>query len=77
MLCNHFVRKYYLIDCDDLIITGLLTPYLDHYYHMSKFSAPNVRAPQTPDDLFNYKDSSLRTTLRMIFKMLKHMVSYA
>ncbi|KAF3782252.1 hypothetical protein EJ110_NYTH34779 [Nymphaea thermarum] len=51
--------KYYLSDRGYPNIVGLLTPYRGHHYHMSKFNTSGTRTHRTPEELFNYRHSSL------------------
>ncbi|CAN6439861.1 unnamed protein product [Victoria cruziana] len=62
--------KYYLADCCYPNIVGLLTSYRG-YRHLSEFNIPGSRTPQTAEELFNYRHSSLRIIVERTFKVLR------
>ncbi|CAN6464155.1 unnamed protein product [Victoria cruziana] len=64
-------KKYYLADEGYPNIRGLLTPYRGYRYHISEFSTASTRHMSSPEELFNYRHSSLRTTVERAFGMLK------
>ncbi|KAF3782250.1 hypothetical protein EJ110_NYTH34777 [Nymphaea thermarum] len=51
--------KYYLVDGGYPNIVGLLTPYREHRFHISEFNTSGARTHRTPEELFNYRHSSL------------------
>ncbi|CAN6454167.1 unnamed protein product [Victoria cruziana] len=63
--------KYYLADAGYPNIIGLLTPYRKYMYHLSEFNISGVRQIETKEELYNYRHSSLRTTVERVFGVLK------
>ncbi|CAN6463016.1 unnamed protein product [Victoria cruziana] len=63
--------KYYLADAGYPNIVGLLTPYRKCRYHLSEFNVPGARQIETKEELYNYRHSSLRTTVERVFGVLK------
>lgn len=64
------VGKYYLADAGYAARPGILPPYRGVRYHLKEFGAG--RRPQTPQELFNLRHSSLRTTVERAFGTLKN-----
>ena len=60
--------KFYLCDAGYNTRPGFLSPYRAVRYHLSEFSG---RAPSTYQELYNYRHSSLRTTVERAFGSLK------
>lgn len=48
---------------------GLITPFRSTRYHLKEFSSRNP--PQTPQELFNHRHSSLRNVVERAFGILK------
>ncbi|KAL9676777.1 hypothetical protein QQ045_004997 [Rhodiola kirilowii] len=65
-------RKYYLVDSGYPNTTGYLAPYKDKRvrYHMSTFRDGDQ--PTGVHEKFNYRYSSLRTTIERAFGILKN-----
>ena len=63
-----FVGKYYLGDAGYGNKTGILSPYQKVRYHLQEFSD---HPPENAQELFNLRHSSLRTTIKRGFGVLK------
>ena len=63
-----YVGKYYLGDAGYGNKNGILSPYRSVRYHLKEFSD---RLPETAQELFNLRHSSLRTTIERGFGVLK------
>ncbi|XP_031495953.1 uncharacterized protein LOC116261366 [Nymphaea colorata] len=63
--------KYYLADAGYPNIVGLLTLYRRCRYHLSEFNVSGSRQIETEEELYNYRHSSLRTTVERAFGLLK------
>lgn len=61
--------KYYLADAGYAAILGFLPPYRQVRYHLRKWVG---NRPQTPQELFNLRHSSLRSTVERAFGTLKN-----
>ena len=64
------LQSYYLVDLGYAIGNAFLPPYKSTRYHAQEFQGAN-RQPTTPQELFNYKHSSLRMVIERYFGMLK------
>ncbi|KAL6638731.1 hypothetical protein ACP70R_023590 [Stipagrostis hirtigluma subsp. patula] len=62
--------KYYLADAGYAARPGILPPYRGVRYHLKEYEGG--REPQTPQELFNLRHSSLRTTVERAFGTLKN-----
>jgi hypothetical protein len=62
--------KYYLGDAGYANSSTLLTPYRGVRYHLNEYLAGNQR-PQTPQELFNLRHSTLRNVIERIFGVMK------
>lgn len=63
-----FVGKYYLGDAGYGLRKGIISPYRKTRYHLKEFSND---PPQSKEELFNLRHSSLRTTIERCFGVLK------
>ena len=69
MPSNYFViGKYYLVDAGYSTRPGFISPFRGVRYHLKEFSA---RTPSNMKELFNYRHSSLRTSVERAFGSLK------
>jgi hypothetical protein len=64
------VGKYFLADAGYAARPGILPPYRRVRYHLKEFRGP--QGPKCPKELFNYRHSSLRTTIERAFGALKN-----
>ena len=64
------VGKYYLADAGYAARPGILPPYRGVRYHLKEYGGG--RYPETPQELFNLRHSSLRTTVERAFGTLKN-----
>ncbi|CAO2201993.1 unnamed protein product, partial [Urochloa humidicola] len=62
--------KYYLADAGYAARPGILPPYRGVRYHLKEYEGG--RRPETPQELFNLRHSSLRTTVERAFGTLKN-----
>ena len=63
-----YVGKYYLGDAGYGNKNAILSPYWSVRYHLKEF---NDRPPENEQELFNLQHSSLRTTIKRGFRVLK------
>jgi hypothetical protein len=63
------VGKFFLADVGYVARPGILPPYRGVRYHLNEFAGS--RDPTTPQELFNHRHSSLRTTVERAFAALK------
>jgi hypothetical protein len=63
------VGKFFLADAGYAARPGILPPYRGVRYHLNEFAGS--RDPTTPQELFNHRHSSLRTTVERAFAALK------
>ncbi|KAK9996354.1 hypothetical protein SO802_021040 [Lithocarpus litseifolius] len=63
-------RSYYLVDSGYAIGSAFLPPHKSARYHAQEFRGVN-RQPTTPQELFNYRHSSLRMVIERCFGVLK------
>ncbi|XP_050290768.1 uncharacterized protein LOC126729081 [Quercus robur] len=61
---------YYLVDSGYVIGNAFLPPHKPARYHAQEFRGAN-RQPTTPQELFNYRHSSLRMVIERCFGVLK------
>ncbi|KAM0891937.1 hypothetical protein ACQ4PT_026099 [Festuca glaucescens] len=61
--------KFFLADAGYAARPGILPPYRGVRYHLNEFAGS--RDPTTPQELFNHRHSSLRTTVERAFAALK------
>ncbi|KAL0006928.1 hypothetical protein SO802_008430 [Lithocarpus litseifolius] len=62
--------SYYLVDSGYVIGSAFLPPHKSARYHAQEFRGVN-RQPTTPQELFNYRHSSLRMVIERCFGVLK------
>ncbi|KAL0015905.1 hypothetical protein SO802_002974 [Lithocarpus litseifolius] len=62
--------SYYLVDSRYAIGSAFLPPHKSARYHAQEFRGVN-RQPTTPQELFNYRHSSLRMVIERCFGVLK------
>nr|POF02980.1 hypothetical protein CFP56_65422 [Quercus suber] len=62
--------SYYLVDSGYAIGSAFLPPHKSTRYHAQEFRGAN-RQPTTPQELFNYRHSSLRMVIERCFGVLK------
>lgn len=62
--------KYYLADAGYAARPGILPPYRGVRYHLKEYDGG--RHPETPQELFNLRHSSLRTSVERAFGTLKN-----
>ena len=62
--------KYYLADAGYAARKGFLPPFRQTRYHLREWRGNN--RPRTPNELFNLRHSSLRTTVERAFGTLKN-----
>ncbi|KAL9687400.1 hypothetical protein QQ045_031801 [Rhodiola kirilowii] len=72
LISSHMTGKYYLVDSGYPNTTGYLAPYKDKSvrYHMPTFRDDDQ--PTGVHEIFNYRHSSLRTTIERAFGILKN-----
>nr|XP_027188922.1 uncharacterized protein LOC113786096 [Cicer arietinum] len=63
--------SFYLVDSGYPYIRGLLPPYRGERYYAQKYKGQG-RQPRSPEELFNYRHSSLRMTIERCFGVLKN-----
>ena len=61
------IGKYYLVDADFMLRSGLITPYRVHY-HLKEYSE---HSPENSEELFNLQHSSLCNVIEREFGVLK------
>ena len=67
---THIAGSYYLIDSGYVIGSAFLPPHKSTRYHAQEFRGAN-RQPSTPQELFNYRHSSLWMVIERCFGVLK------
>ena len=67
---THIAGSYYLIDSGYAIGSAFLPPHKSTRYHAQEFRGAN-RQPSTPQELFNYRHSSLWMVIERCFGVLK------
>ena len=70
MVITLIAGSYYLVDLRYAIGSAFLPPYKSTRYHAQGFQGAN-RQPTTPQELFNYRHSSLRMVIERYFGVLK------
>ena len=70
MVITLIAGSYYLVDLGYAIGSAFLPPYKSTRYHAQGFQGAN-RQPTTPQELFNYRHSSLRMVIERYFGVLK------
>ena len=70
MIITLIVGSYYLIDSGYAIDSAVLPLHKSTRYHAQEFQGAN-RQPTTPQELFNYRHSSLRMVIERCFGVLK------
>ncbi|KAK9998163.1 hypothetical protein SO802_017766 [Lithocarpus litseifolius] len=70
MVITLIAGSYYLIDLGYAIGSAFLPPHKSARYHAQEFRGAN-RQPTTPQELFNYRHSSLRMVIERCFGVLK------
>ena len=70
MVITHIAGSHYLIDSGYIIGSAFLPPHKSTRYHAQEFRGAN-RQPSTPQELFNYRHSSLRMVIERCFGVLK------
>ncbi|XP_058740553.1 uncharacterized protein LOC131612821 isoform X2 [Vicia villosa] len=63
--------SFYLVDSGYPCIGGFLPPYRGERYHAQEYRGQG-RQPRSPEELFNYRHSSLRMTIERCFGVLKN-----
>ncbi|XP_012570899.1 protein ANTAGONIST OF LIKE HETEROCHROMATIN PROTEIN 1-like [Cicer arietinum] len=63
--------SFYLVDSGYPCTRGLLPPYRGERYHAQEYRGQG-RQPRSPEELFNYRHSSLRMTIERCFGVLKN-----
>jgi hypothetical protein len=63
------VGKFFLADAGYAARPGILPPYQAVRYHLNEFVGSHE--PTTPEELFNHRHSSLRTTVERAFARAK------
>jgi len=67
----YFVGYYYLVDSAYGCYKGFLPPYRNERYYLETFRRGRPQ-PRTDKELFNYRHSSLRSTVERTFGILKN-----
>ena len=70
MVITRIAGSYYLVDSGYAIGSAFLPPHKSTRYHAQEFRGGN-RQPSTPQELFNYRHSSLLMVIERCFGMLK------
>ena len=68
--CLYILGYYYVVDSGYINIKEFLTPYRGERYHLPYYRGPD-RAPKGPQELFNYRHSSLCNVIEWCFGILK------
>ncbi|XP_024634430.2 protein ALP1-like [Medicago truncatula] len=63
--------SFYLVDSGYPCTGGFLPPYRGERYHAQEYRGQG-RQPKSPEELFNYRHSSLRMTIERCFGVLKN-----
>lgn len=63
--------SFYLVDSGYPCIRGFLPPYRGERYHAQEYRGQSSQ-PRSPEELFNYRHSSLRMTIERCFGVLKN-----
>ena len=70
MVITGIAGSYYLVDSGYAIGSAFLPPHKSTRYHAQEFRGANWQ-PSTPQELFNYRHSSLRMVIERCFGVLK------
>ena len=70
MVITRIAGSYYLVDSGYAIGSAFLPPHKSTHYRAQEFRDAN-RQPSTPQELFNYRHSSLRMVIERCFGVLK------
>ena len=70
MVITRIAGSYYLVDSGYAIGSAFLPPHKSTRYHVQEFRGGNWQ-PSTPQELFNYRHSSLRMVIERCFGELK------
>ena len=70
MVITRIAGSYYLVDSGYAIGNAFLPPHKSTCYHAQEFRGEN-RQPSTPQELFNYRHSSLQMVIERCFGVLK------
>ena len=70
MVITRIAGSYYLVDPGYTIGSAFLPPHKSTRYHAQEFRSANQQ-PTTPQELFNYRHSSLWMVIEWCFRMLK------
>jgi len=68
-MCHCIIGKYYLVDAGYTTMPGFIAPYRGVRYHLKEIEG---RRPQNARELFNFRHSSLRSTIERSFALLKN-----
>ena len=60
--CFYILGYYYIVDSGYINMKGFLTLYRGERYHLRDYRGLS-RAPRGPQELFNYRHSSLRNAI--------------
>jgi hypothetical protein len=63
------IGKFYLVDAGYTTMPGFIAPYRGVRYHLREIDG---RRPQNARELFNFRHSSLRSTIERAFALLKN-----
>jgi hypothetical protein len=67
---HHIVGYFYLANAGYAARLSILAPYCGVRYHLKEFQG--TRQPKNPNELFNHRHSSLRTSIEKAFGTLKN-----
>ena len=70
MVITRIAGSYYFVDSGYAIGSAFLPTHKSTHYHAQEFWGAN-RQPSTPQELFNYRHSSLRMVIERCFGVLK------
>ena len=70
MVITLIARLYYLVDSGYAIGSAFLPPHKSAHYYAQEFRGANWQ-PTNPQELFNYRHSSLRMVIEQYFGVLK------
>ena len=70
MVITLIAESYYLVDSGYAICSAFLPPHKSTHYHAQEFRGANQQHT-TPQELFNYRHSSLRMVIEWCFGVLK------